>query len=243
MHSLMNHLAVRANSMGSLSRRCGSLRAMILSGAGSQLAGVSALLAANLVGYLGLCLIAGWPYALGLGNGDGMQPHYDRYGVAPLSWVISGRPVWPGWLTSMFVHTGPWHLSVNAFWIWVFGRQYGWWAILVYLWGGGVALLVYVAVDPYSRVAVVGASASLSALAGGLIAGRRLPVSPLRVWRWRVPGNLLLGVFAGALAMQALELRFDALGLHVVGLLAGMGAGGLWVVVARNRDDSFNEGR
>ena len=236
MHSLMNCLAAASRRMGALGWNLRGALAMLLSGVRLPWMGTAALLAANLSGFGTLCLIGGWPYALGFGEVGAMQAHYDRYGVLPLSWTIAGRPVWPGWLTGMFLHTGPWHLACNCFWILVFGRQYGWIALPMYLWGGLAASAVYALLNPYSQVPAVGASAALSALLGGLLSSGRLPLSPLAVGRCRVPGSLLLGCFAAVLAMQGLQQQWDVLGLHIAGGAAGLLGGWMLMVVSRREN-------
>ena len=171
----------------------------------------------------------------GAGNESVMQAYYDRYGVMPLAWTAAGRPVFPGWLSSMFVHVGLWHLVANAFWVWVFGRQYGWWVVPMYLWGGALAGAAYVMWQPYGQTPVVGASGAVAALAGGLVAARWLPVEELLIYRWRIPGNFLLGAFAAMLALDVFGLRDladgarpDALatvGVHLAGAVSGLAGG------------------
>ena len=154
-----------------------------------------------------------------------MQPYYDRYGTLPLAWTIAGRPLWPGALTNMFVHTGPLHAAANCFWILAFGRQYGWRVVPLYLWGGFAASAAYVLASPHSQMPAVGASAALSALVGGLVSSRRLPPAALGWGRWQVPGALLMGCFMAVLFTQCLQQSWDVLGLHLAGMIAGLAAG------------------
>ena len=154
-----------------------------------------------------------------------MQSYYDRYGTLPLAWTIAGRPLWPGWLTTMFVHTGPLHVAVNCFWILTFGRGYGWGAPVMYLWGGLVASAAYALASPLSEVPAVGASAALSALLGGMLTLRRLDPAGFTFGKLRIPGAVLVGCFAAVLFMQGIEQRWEVLGLHLVGLAAGAAAG------------------
>ena len=241
--SLRNQLATRTSRSGSDGGMMGLWRAMLRRALEWQPMGTWLLLLVNLGFFVGFGLIGGWAYLLGSGNAETMQPYYDHYGALPMSWTAAGRPLWPGWLSNMFVHTGFWHWAANSFWIWVFGRQYGWWVVPMYLWGGLFTSGVYVAINPYSQVAMVGASAALSALPGGLIAGGRLPVMAVRAWRWRIPGNLLMFLFAASLLLQVWYGETEAQGVHFMGLLAGLCAGlGLrtWVWSAQKKKRGKN---
>ena len=222
MHSLVNRVAAACNRQEGLAAMVGVARIMY----GLDW-GLCLLLGANGVAFAAMCLQGGWPYALGYGETGGLQDWYDRYGVQPRAWWIAGRPVFPGALTGMFVHTGGWHWAGNCFWLLVFGRRQGAWAVGVYLAGGTAANVLHAALHPYGMVALVGASAAVTALLGlRLVSGS---VSSLGLGRggWRIPGQLLLGVFAGLMVASAFlpEPQLNALALHLAGHAVGVVAG------------------
>ena len=128
-------------------------------------------------------------------------------------------------LTSMFVHSGLWHIFANMFTLFFFGRYVyslvgeGKFIIVYFLGGIAGGLLYLLMSDPFTTA--VGASGAIFAVAGTLTVMRpRLTVFifpipvPIPLWV-AVIGGFVLMSFASSIAWQA------HLGGLVVGLIAG----------------------
>jgi membrane associated rhomboid family serine protease len=77
-------------------------------------------------------------------------------------------------LTSMFMHGGWMHIIGNMIYLWAFGPEMedamgSFRFLLFYLAGGLVAMFAQVAVDPMSRVPVLGASGAIAAVMGAFL--------------------------------------------------------------------------
>jgi membrane associated rhomboid family serine protease len=158
------------------------------------------------------------------------------FGHAELAGELARIPSAATFVTSMFSHGGLAHLVGNMWFLWLYGDnvedamgrfRY----LLFYLICGCVGTLVYAAVDPASRVPLVGASGAIS----GVIAAYLLiwPRANIRVFYWwfifigtiNVPAFLVLGLwiveqlFALPASMQAQG------GIAIVAHLGGFAAG------------------
>lgn len=77
-------------------------------------------------------------------------------------------------LTAMFLHADVLHLAGNALFLWVFGNNLedrlgrGWYGVL-YLLGGVLATLAYVATAPQSTTPLLGASGAIAAVMGAYL--------------------------------------------------------------------------
>lgn len=193
--------------------------------------------------YLYVCAQAGWGYALGIAEPDNaLLDFYERFGVAP--WRLGHQPgsSWTGLLTGLWVHTGPWHLAVNALLLRLFGapveRSAGWLALaLAFVFTGVAGALCHAVFFPASGLALVGSSGGVAWVMGFCLTwvGGRIPVSV----RWR--GNdLSLPVFWLAALWLVLQLVGAVLAVsggrwgevafipHWSGFVLGMFLGWLW---------------
>ena len=119
--------------------------------------------------------------------------------------IIDGKPVLASLLTSMFLHGSLAHLAVNMLFLWVFGAavedRFGPGPFLgLYLGGGLLATLTYVALESGSAAPLVGASGAIAAAMGAylLIGPRRRILSfvaPLPLVVLALPAWALLGPF------------------------------------------------
>jgi membrane associated rhomboid family serine protease len=82
-----------------------------------------------------------------------------------------GAEAWADLFTAMFLHGGIAHVAGNAWFLWVFGRSvedrvgsmfFG----LLYVVAGVAAALIQIAVEPDSRVPMIGASGAISGVLG-----------------------------------------------------------------------------
>jgi len=144
--------------------------------------------------------------------------------------IIDRKPVPFTLLTSMFLHGGILHLTVNMLFLWVFGAAVegrlgpGGFAVL-YLLGGVAGTLTYVAVNPGSAAPVVGASGAVSAAMGAYLwigPRRRILsiVAPLPLAGLVLPAWALIGPYAVSqfLTPDDATIAWQA---HVGGLVAG----------------------
>lgn len=144
--------------------------------------------------------------------------------------IIDRKPVPASLVTSMFLHGGLLHLAVNMLFLWVFGAavedRLGPGPFLgLYLLGGLLGTLTYVAVNSGSAAPVVGASGAVSAAMGAylLIGPRRrilsfvapLPLVVLTLPAWALLGPYLL---TQVLTPDDAAVAWQA---HVGGMVAG----------------------
>ena len=94
--------------------------------------------------------------------------------------TIADRIHWETLVTSMFLHSGWWHLIGNMWFLWVYGRniedlfghvKY----FFFYLAGGIVAGLIQMASDPHSVIPTIGASGAIAGVMGAYL--NKLPQS------------------------------------------------------------------
>ncbi len=149
-----------------------------------------------------------------------------------------GKIVYLALLTSMFLHGSPAHLFGNLLFLWVFGNdiehRWGRWRyLLLYLFGGVVASLAHVLVDPNSTVPMIGASGAIAAVMGAYLVcypanrvktiiffGFMLLRKVQALWLmlvWLATNLLLIGADSGI-----------AWAAHVGGFLFGVVVGLLW---------------
>lgn len=125
---------------------------------------VYALLAANILVFLSYQPLFDQPWAL--------QRFFVTWGMVPAR--ISTGEGWETLITSQFLHGGWLHLGGNLLFLWIFGdnleEEWGHLPFLAFylLCGAGAALLQY-AVDPFSRVPMVGASGAIAGVLGGYL--------------------------------------------------------------------------
>ncbi len=102
---------------------------------------------------------------------------YVKYGLVPFEFTKGKliyptiRPVWLTLFTSMFIHGGFGHILGNMWFFWIFGNNVEDYLgsvkfVLFYLAGGVVAALTQIAINPVSKVPVIGASGAIAAVMG-----------------------------------------------------------------------------
>jgi len=102
---------------------------------------------------------------------------YLRYGLIPYQLttgnyiVPSLRPAWLTIFTSIFLHGGFVHIIGNLWYFWIFGNNVEDYLgtkgfVIFYLLGGAVASLTQVAMNPISKVPIIGASGAIAAIMG-----------------------------------------------------------------------------
>ncbi len=147
----------------------------------------------------------------------------------PVSWTI---------ITSMFLHGGFLHILGNMWYLWLFGDNVedvmGRARFLVfYLLSGVVAAAAQVAMDPGSRVPMVGASGAISGVLGGYLLlyphARILTLVPLGFFTQllEIPAVIVLGFwifvqFFNAFLMPSHGGGGVAFFAHIGGFVAGM---------------------
>jgi membrane associated rhomboid family serine protease len=94
--------------------------------------------------------------------------------------MIADRIHWETLVTSMFLHSGWWHLIGNMWFLWIYGRNiedlFGHLKFLFfYLACGIVAGLIQMAVDPHSTIPTIGASGAIAGVMGAYL--NKLPHS------------------------------------------------------------------
>ena len=156
-------------------------------------------------------------------------------GEVPLPPELARIPAWQTLFTSMFVHSGFWHLGGNMLFLWVFGDNVEDAAghlrfLALYVACGVLGGLVEVAMAPGSTTPVVGASAAVAGVLGAYLMlhpRRRMLVVVARV----VPIRLHVGVvlvtwiayqLGGAVLVGGAPDNDVAWWAHVGGFLAGM---------------------
>ncbi len=171
----------------------------------------------------------------------------DPYSLNHFMTVFSLRPFYFSWgnylswgsvLTSMFLHGGWIHILGNMLFLWVFGENVedilGHWKFLIfYLLCGLAAAGAQVAIDPMSRIPMVGASGAIAGVMGAYLV--KFPHSRvvmlffmLFIFRFEVPAWLMLvywfalQVYGGAGSMTGPSQGGTAFFAHVGGFVAGI---------------------
>jgi len=116
-----------------------------------------------------------------------------------LQCVLTADPNWWTLLTSMFMHGGWLHIIGNMWFLWVFGNNIEdsmghLRFVIFYLLCGVAAAVTQMAVDPSSRVPMVGASGAISGVMGGYV---------LLYPRVRVHTFITLGFFLTTVTLPA----------------------------------------
>ena len=185
---------------------------------------------------------------LGIGNGPQVATYFYRWGLVPRE-ILHGHPIalpeclgvcFPGkkvylsLLTSMFLHSGFWHIGGNMLFLWIFGNNVedilGPFKFLVfYLLCGVAAGLIHSALNPASIFPTVGASGAIAGVLGAYLVlfpkARVLTLAFFIVLP--LPAVIVLGLwfvlqlFTGA--SQQIGGGGVAWGAHVGGFLVGMG--------------------
>ncbi len=179
----------------------------------------------------------------------GLERSVWRFGLIPavltgearLAVGLRAAPAPLTLLTSMFLHGGVLHLAGNLLYLWVFGNnvedRLGHGRFLLFYAGAGLAAAaLQIALDPGSRVPMVGASGAISGVLGAYMVlwprARVLVFLPfLPFFLPRIPAFWLLGLWflgqLGGVLSPAGEAGGVAFGAHIGGFLAGVLVGAL----------------
>lgn len=166
-------------------------------------------------------------------NGRAAAMIYASFGAVPLE-IIQGQDM-HALVTSMFLHGGWMHLAGNMLFLYIFGDnmedQLGHVPFAgFYLVGGVLATLAHVAVDPFSRIPLVGASGAIAAVMGGyllLFPKARVDIFVFLVFIIRVipvPAWMVLAVWFGLQLFNGLSENGTsavAYWAHAGGFVAG----------------------
>ena len=99
---------------------------------------------------------------------------YAEYALIPAQLINNPLSVYPTVYTSMFLHSGVWHLGGNMLYLWIFGNniedvlgkaRF----VLFYFVCGTLAALGHIATDLNSKIPMVGASGAISGVLGGYL--------------------------------------------------------------------------
>src|SRR6185503_13952674 len=135
------------------------------------------------IGLIVACFAAfGLELSITASGGDAaLERFFDQWGAVPARITaafesgnyFSGATL--GMVTSMFLHGGWLHILGNMLYLWIFGNnvedRLGRLPFLVfYLFGGLVAGMTQVVIDPTSSVPLVGASGAIAATLGAYVA-------------------------------------------------------------------------
>lgn len=199
-----------------------------------------------LVVYVVAAVHLGPLYATGLSSStDVLLAFYERYGVVPRMAAYQG---WAGprsLITGLVVHTGPFHLFVNAVLLRLLGasleaRDGPLPLLVLFVVSGVLGAAAHCWVYPTSNFALVGASGSVAGLVGAHLAAPGAVVrvalgpagTPLRV------SAPLWGILSCWAALQLLSLAVQLLGdgsdgvafaPHLGGLVVGLAWGRCWL--------------
>ncbi len=175
---------------------------------------------------------------------DALEQFYFSAGVVPYELVHSlGAPSVSDLLTSMFLHGGWLHVISNMLYLWIFGdniedRLGKVSFVAFYLLAGVAAALTQVAIDPTSRLPIIGASGAIAGVLGAYIvlyprARVRTLVIFFRFIRLvELPASVVLGlwfvlqIFSGLASIGVTSgggtAWFAHIGGFAVGCLAGL---------------------
>ena len=99
---------------------------------------------------------------------------YAEYALTPAQLINNPLSTYPTVYTSMFLHSGIWHLGGNMLYLWIFGNNIEdvlgkTRFVLFYFVCGTLAALGHIATDLDSKIPMVGASGSISGILGGYL--------------------------------------------------------------------------
>jgi membrane associated rhomboid family serine protease len=185
---------------------------------------------------VGLILANTLAFLYELSLGPGLKQFILDYGFVPGRLTQQGMvALWPGALTSMFLHGGWMHLIGNMLYLWIFGNNIEdslghFRFLLFYLLGGLFAALTQIYAYPNSPVPMIGASGAIAGVLGGyLLLFPRARVLTLVFFviiirLIRIPALIVLGFW---FLMQLLSLGGAAKGniafyAHIGGFISGL---------------------
>jgi len=161
---------------------------------------------------------------------------FNQYGLVPYNLINSPVTEYPAIYSSMFIHSGFWHLAGNMLYLWIFGNNVEdvlgkFKFILFYLVCGTIAALGHIATDTSSVIPMVGASGAISGVLGAYLVlfpfarVKTLIFIVIFVTIIRIPAMALLGLWIGIQVLNGMVAPGGA-GVawfaHIGGFLAGM---------------------
>jgi len=160
---------------------------------------------------------------------------YAEYALIPTQLINNPLSAYPTVYTSMFLHSGIWHLGGNMLYLWIFGNniedvlgkaRF----VLFYFVCGTLAALGHIATDLNSKIPMVGASGAISGVLGGYLI--LFPFTKIKTFIFlgffwtivRIPAILLLlfWVVLQILNSVSPEASGTAWFAHIGGFVAGV---------------------
>ena len=173
-------------------------------------------------------------------------------GEVQLSAAHAVIPAWATLITTMFLHSGYWHLGGNMLFLWIFGDNLedatGHWRFpIFYVMCGVAAGLCEVVFQPVGQIPIVGASGAIAGVLGGYLVlhpRRQLLILVFRTIPLRLNVALVLIIWIafqiGAGVIMGGDKDNDvAWWAHVGGFIAGM----LLIIPLKRRDVPLLDGR
>ena len=160
---------------------------------------------------------------------------YAQYALVPAQLMNNPLSVYPTIYTSMFIHSGIWHLGGNMLYLWIFGNNIEdvlgkTRFLLFYFVCGTIAAFGHIATDLDSKIPMVGASGAISGILGGYLI--LFPFVKIRTFVFlgffwtiaRIPAILLLllWVVLQILSSVSPEAGGTAWFAHIGGFVAGV---------------------
>lgn len=169
-------------------------------------------------------------------------------GIAPLPADFALLPAWMTIFTSMFLHGGWFHIGGNMLYLWIFGdnveESMGWFKFLLfYALCGIAAALSQAAIDPASRIPMIGASGGIAGILGAYLmlhpkaAIRTFILIIIFVRFINLPAWLVLGIWIGGQFVAVPNaLSSDGGGVAYFAHIGGFIAGVIMIPFFKRRD-------
>ncbi|MCH7623583.1 MAG: rhomboid family intramembrane serine protease [Nitrospinae bacterium] len=162
---------------------------------------------------------------------------FNQYGLVPYNLIHSPVTEYPAIYSSMFIHSGFFHLAGNMLYLWIFGNNIEdvlgkFRFILFYLVCGTIAALGHIATNTDSIIPMVGASGAVSGVLGAYLVlfpfarVKTLIFIIIFVTVIRIPALVLLGLWIALQVLNGIAASDGSAGVawfaHIGGFLAGM---------------------
>ncbi|MFQ5449154.1 MAG: rhomboid family intramembrane serine protease [Nitrospinaceae bacterium] len=162
---------------------------------------------------------------------------FTSYGLVPYLLVHSPIYTYPTIYSSMFLHSGFWHLAGNMLYLWIFGNNIEdvlgkFRFTLFYLICGTIAAFGHIATDMESQIPMVGASGAISGVLGAYLV--LFPFARVKTLVFlgffitiiRIPALVLLGIWILIQIASGVASSAGGAGVawfaHIGGFAAGM---------------------
>ena len=162
---------------------------------------------------------------------------FNQYGLVPYNLIHSPVTEYPAIYSSMFIHSGFFHLAGNMLYLWIFGNSIEdvlgkFRFILFYLVCGTIAALGHIATNTDSIIPMIGASGAVSGVLGAYLVlfpfarVKTLIFIVIFVTVIRIPALVLLGLWIALQVLNGMAASDGSAGVawfaHIGGFLAGM---------------------